>query len=88
MSLKSSRASSHVTSYIDTDVSRVREADSMTGTSECLGGADGSSHLAPDPVRLQQALVDGVLQKILVVVGHGYVSAAPSTVVTGRHLEH
>lgn len=37
MSVKSSRVSSHVTSYIDTGVSRVLKADRQTGRVECLG---------------------------------------------------
>lgn len=92
MSVKSSTASSHVTSYIDTD----RRQESLKGgpgwqgdsNRGVFGGAVGSSHLALDPLRLQQALVDGVLQQLLVVVGHGCVSAASSAVVIGRHLEN
>lgn len=45
-------------------------------------------NLAGNSARLQETLMDGVLQELLVVVGHGCVSAASSPVVTGRHLKH
>lgn len=46
------------------------------------------SDLAGGSARLQETLVDGVLQELLVVTGHGRVSTAASSVVTVRHLEH
>lgn len=55
---------------------------------DMTGRLVGCSYLARDLARLQETLMDGVLQKLLVVVGHGRVSAATPTVVTGRHLEH
>lgn len=54
----------------------------------CAWQAEGSSDLARDSARLQETLMDGVLQKLLVVVGHGCVPAASSTLVTDRHLKH
>lgn len=93
ISVKSSTASSHVTSCIDTDVRREESLEGGAGwhgdsKRGVFGGGNGSSHLASDPVRLQEALMDGVLQQLLVVVGHWCVSAASATVVIGRHLEH
>lgn len=48
----------------------------------------GCSDLAWGSARLQETLVDGVLQELLIITGHGHVSTAASSVVTVRHLEH
>lgn len=48
----------------------------------------GGSDLAGGSARLQETLVDGVLQELLVITGHGRVSTAASPVVTVRHLKH
>lgn len=50
--------------------------------------SDSCSDLAWDSARLQETLMDGILQKLLVIIGHGCVAAASSAVVTGRHHEH
>lgn len=50
--------------------------------------SDDCSDLARDSARLQETLMDGVLQKLLVIVGHGCVSAASTTLVADRHLKH
>lgn len=50
----------------------------------CLRDTD----LARAGVGLQEALMDGVLQKLLLVVGLGCMSAASSAMITGGHLKH
>ena len=46
------------------------------------------SYLARRPSGLQEALVDGVLEERLVLVGRGGVPAASAVPVVARHLEH
>lgn len=46
------------------------------------------SDLAGGSTRLQETLMDGVLQQLLIVTGHGQVTTAASSVVTVGHLEH
>lgn len=46
------------------------------------------SDLARGSARLQETLMDGVLQKLLIIVGHGRVAASSSAVVTARHHKH
>lgn len=48
----------------------------------------GYFDLAGGSTRLQETLMDGVLQQLFVVAGHRGVSTAASPMVTGRHLEH
>ncbi|KAF3850854.1 hypothetical protein F7725_012626 [Dissostichus mawsoni] len=50
--------------------------------------SEDCSDLARNHARLQETLMDGVLQQLLVVVGHGCVSSSSSAVVGGGNVKH
>lgn len=50
--------------------------------------SDDCYNLAWGSARLEETLMDGVLQELLVVAGHGRVAAASSPVVPVGHLKH
>lgn len=100
-SVNSPSASSQIPSYNDTNIRNISRIQRIArrawqndlNRSVCVMVfasqlSDDGSDLAWDSARLQETLMDGVLQKLLVIVGYGCVSATSSTMVTGGHLKH